>query len=60
MSRPNGAPPESGVITRDTPVGFELVGVKKAAVQRITATATGADVETGTLYFTGTRDILSL
>lgn len=34
MSRPNGAPPESGVITRDTPVGFELVGVKKkAAIQ---------------------------
>ena len=34
QSTRNGAPPESGVITRDTPVGFELVGVKKkAAIQ---------------------------
>ena len=30
----NGAPPADGVITRDTPVGFELMGVKKkAAIQ---------------------------
>lgn len=30
----NGAPPADGVITRDTPVGFELQGVKKkAAIQ---------------------------
>lgn len=30
----NGAPPADGVITRDTPVGFELTGVKKkAAIQ---------------------------
>ena len=30
----NGAPPPNGVITRDTPVGFELTGVKKkAAIQ---------------------------
>lgn len=30
----NGAPPVDGVITRDTPVGFELMGVKKkAAIQ---------------------------
>ena len=30
----NGAPPAAGVITRDTPVGFELMGVKKkAAIQ---------------------------
>ena len=30
----NGAPPEHGVITRDTPVGYELTGVKKkAAIQ---------------------------
>lgn len=28
----NGAPPANGVITRDTPVGFELQGVKKKAV----------------------------
>jgi hypothetical protein len=32
--RQGGAPPAEGVITRDTPVGFELVGVKKkAAIQ---------------------------
>ena len=30
----NGAPPPGGWITRDTPVGYELVGVKKkAAIQ---------------------------
>ena len=30
----NGAPPATGLITRDTPVGYELVGVKKkAAIQ---------------------------
>src|SRR4051794_22292343 len=30
----NGAPPADGLLTRDTPVGFELVGVKKkAAIQ---------------------------
>lgn len=30
----NGAPPVQGLITRDTPVGHELVGVKKkAAIQ---------------------------
>lgn len=30
----NGAPPVEGTITRDTPVGFELQGVKKkAAIQ---------------------------
>lgn len=30
----NGAPPANGLFTRDTPVGFELVGVKKkAAIQ---------------------------
>lgn len=30
----NGAPPADGVITRDTPVGYELQGVKKkAAIQ---------------------------
>lgn len=30
----NGAPPVDGVITRDTPVGYELIGVrKKAAIQ---------------------------
>jgi acyl dehydratase len=30
----NGAPPPAGVITRETPVGFELTGVKKkAAIQ---------------------------
>ena len=30
----SGAPPEWGLITRDTPVGYELVGVKKkAAIQ---------------------------
>lgn len=30
----NGAPPAQGLITRDTPVGYELVGVKKkAAIQ---------------------------
>jgi acyl dehydratase len=28
----NGAPPAEGLVTRDTPVGFELVGVKKRAV----------------------------
>jgi acyl dehydratase len=34
MTRPNGAPPADGLITRDTPVGYELVGVKKkAAIQ---------------------------
>ena len=33
MSR-NGAPPAEGLLTADTPVGFELVGVKKkAAIQ---------------------------
>ena len=31
---PNGAPPPTGLITKDTPVGFELTGVKKkAAIQ---------------------------
>lgn len=30
----NGAPPADGLLTKDTPVGFELVGVKKkAAIQ---------------------------
>ena len=30
----NGAPPVEGLITRDTPVGYELIGVKKkAAIQ---------------------------
>jgi acyl dehydratase len=30
----NGAPPADGLLTHDTPVGFELVGVKKkAAIQ---------------------------
>ena len=34
MGRANGAPSAEGTITRDTPVGFELVGVtKKAAIQ---------------------------
>jgi acyl dehydratase len=34
VTRPNGAPPVEGVITPDTPVGFELIGVKKkAAIQ---------------------------
>lgn len=35
MTQPrNGAPPVDGVITRDTPVGYELTGVKKkAAIQ---------------------------
>ena len=34
QTTPNGAPPVDGVITRDTPVGFELTGVKKkAAIQ---------------------------
>jgi len=33
-TRNGGAPPAEGVITRDTPVGFELIGVKKkAAIQ---------------------------
>jgi acyl dehydratase len=33
-AKPNGAPPAEGVITRDTPIGFELIGVKKkAAIQ---------------------------
>ena len=33
-ARGNGAPPAEGLITRDTPVGHELVGVKKkAAIQ---------------------------
>lgn len=31
MSR-HGAPPDNGLITTDTPVGHELVGVKKRAV----------------------------
>lgn len=31
MSR-NGAPPDDGLITPDTPVGHELIGVKKRAV----------------------------
>ncbi len=30
----DGAPPANGLLTRDTPVGFELIGVKKkAAIQ---------------------------
>ena len=34
MGPANGAPPAEGTITRDTPVGFELTGVKKkAAIQ---------------------------
>jgi acyl dehydratase len=34
QTKSNGAPPEQGLITRDTPVGFELIGVKKkAAIQ---------------------------
>ena len=34
MGSADGAPPAEGIITRDTPVGFELVGVKKkAAIQ---------------------------
>ena len=34
QSTGNGAPAAEGLITRDTPVGFELVGVKKkAAIQ---------------------------
>ena len=34
MTTRNGAPPAQGLITRDTPVGYELVGVKKkAAIQ---------------------------
>lgn len=34
QSTSNGAPPVQGLIDRDTPVGFELVGVKKkAAIQ---------------------------
>lgn len=33
-TKPNGAPAAQGLVTRDTPVGFELVGVKKkAAIQ---------------------------
>lgn len=28
----NGAPPEHGIIRKDTPVGYELIGVKKQAV----------------------------
>jgi len=34
MTPPNGAPARHGLITRDTPVGHELIGVKKkAAIQ---------------------------
>lgn len=34
MTSGHGAPAEQGLITRDTPVGYELVGVKKkAAIQ---------------------------
>lgn len=34
MTTGKGAPPAEGLLTRDTPVGFELVGVKKkAAIQ---------------------------
>ncbi len=34
QSTGNGAPPAQGLIDRDTPVGFELIGVKKkAAIQ---------------------------
>lgn len=34
QSTRNGAPPEHGLITRETPVGYELTGVKKkAAIQ---------------------------
>ncbi|WP_019877551.1 MaoC family dehydratase [Sporichthya polymorpha] len=34
MTPQNGAPPADGLITRDTPIGHELVGVKKkAAIQ---------------------------
>lgn len=34
QARKNGAPPANGLLTRDTPVGFELIGVKKkAAIQ---------------------------
>lgn len=34
LATPNGAPPAEGLITRDTPIGFELIGVKKkAAIQ---------------------------
>ncbi len=31
----NGAPPASGTITTDTPIGFELIGVKKRAVVQL-------------------------
>jgi acyl dehydratase len=34
MTARNGAPPVTGTITRDTPIGHELIGVKKkAAIQ---------------------------
>jgi acyl dehydratase len=34
METSNGAPPAPGLITRETPVGYELIGVtKKAAIQ---------------------------
>jgi hypothetical protein len=34
VTRANGAPPADGLINRDTPIGYELVGVKKkAAIQ---------------------------
>jgi acyl dehydratase len=34
MTARNGAPPLTGTITRDTPIGHELIGVKKkAAIQ---------------------------
>jgi hypothetical protein len=34
QAKGNGAPPAEGLVTRDTPVGYELVGVKKkAAIQ---------------------------
>lgn len=32
MATSNGAPPAEGLITRDTEVGFELIGVKKKAL----------------------------
>lgn len=32
MATKNGAPPAEGLITRDTEVGFELIGVKKKAL----------------------------
>ena len=32
MATSSGAPPVEGLITRDTPVGYELIGVKKKAL----------------------------